>query len=47
MSYASLASWDCLVFDKRPPERYQTYCTTNKVGLLTPETSVNSRTEDL
>ena len=47
MSYASLASMDCLVLDKLPPERYQTYCTTNNVRLLTPETSVNSRTEDL
>ena len=47
MSYASLASMDCLVLDKLPPERYQTCCTTNNVRLLTPETSVNSRTEDL
>ena len=47
LSYASLASMHCLVLDKLPPERYQTYCATNNVRLLTPETSVNSRTEDL
>ena len=44
MSYASLASMDCLIMDEMPPERYQTYCTTNSVRLLTPETSGSSLT---
>lgn len=38
MSYCSLKEFQYIVTNRLPPEKYQSYCTANRIQLITPDT---------